>query len=704
METFIRWAKFNLVGVLGMGVQLATLAIFNRLLRGHYLLATAAALETTLLHNFLWHLRYTWRDRPGTIAWPRQLLRFHLANGLVSLAGNLAFTRLLIHRAHLPLLAANAVAIVCCSAANFLLSHRWAFAQTRTHASAALALAAVMLSAPQAHSQQATLELPPDAPLPQHPPQAAPHPAAFDDVWPTYAGLFCGAGASTSQIALKPTIGCGAGFTFFPGLPLSPKSASWPRRRTAVISPATSASTPASRSPASLLVFSRSPSSVTAVCSKQAMPSSTVLLWFYLAPTATRATSAGFASSSATTGPLPILTSTTSCFVTVGSPAKLIETTSSTARLPHPGEEPCSVHDIHVFPAFSPARLLLAARARSILRSVSVVAARTPEIIETTVTRYTRQDVLRILHLQPRQLTAWEREGLIAPVSEAQGADGHTHTSHHYTFEHLSRLRALREMRSKRLSARSIRAQVEAIERLAGMRSALSETSAVRYGARLSFRHGGALVDALTQQLHFDFATSEVRRLKVVGPGGPREQNAPDASAEAAAELQNMFIRAVQLEESPSTLDDAIRLYDAILLKKHDHAPACINLGTIFYNRRDFPSAERMYRRATEVDPAYALAFFDLGNVLDEMQRLPDAIDAYQRAIQIVPAYADAHYNLALAYERQSERRRALRHWMTYVRLDPVGPWAAHATSQSRKILAMEKLSIVSRGGRRVSA
>ena len=92
------------------------------------------------------------------------------------------------------------------------------------------------------------------------------------------------------------------------------------------------------------------------------------------------------------------------------------------------------------------------------------------------------------------------------------------------------------------------------------------------------------------------------------------------------------------------------------------------------------------------------------GNVLDEMRRLPDAIASYRRAIEIVPAYADAHYNLALAYERQGERRRALRHWMTYVRLDPVGPWAAHAIGQSRKILAMEKLAIVSRSGRRVRA
>ena len=128
--------------------------------------------------------------------------------------------------------------------------------------------------------------------------------------------------------------------------------------------------------------------------------------------------------------------------------------------------------------------------------------------------------------------------------------------------------------------------------------------------------------------------------------------------------------------------------------------PPCINLGTIHYNQREYEKAEQLYRRATEADADYALAFFDLGNVLDEMQRLPEATAAYQKAVQLVPGYADAHYNLALAYERQGEKRKALRHWMTYVRLDPVGPWACHAKAQARKILGAEKLSIVSRHGR----
>jgi hypothetical protein len=55
--------KFNAVGAMGMVVQLGLVAVFNRLMAGRYLLATALAIEITLLHNFFWHVRYTWRDR-----------------------------------------------------------------------------------------------------------------------------------------------------------------------------------------------------------------------------------------------------------------------------------------------------------------------------------------------------------------------------------------------------------------------------------------------------------------------------------------------------------------------------------------------------------------------------------------------------------------------------------------------------------------
>jgi putative flippase GtrA len=128
MNTLIRWSKFNLVGIMGMAVQLAALALINRFTSGRYLFATAAAIELTLLHNFAWHLHYTWRDRRDSSALLVQLLRFHLSNGLVSLLGNLLLMRILVEGAHLPLLASNCLAILCCSMVNFCLGEHWAFA------------------------------------------------------------------------------------------------------------------------------------------------------------------------------------------------------------------------------------------------------------------------------------------------------------------------------------------------------------------------------------------------------------------------------------------------------------------------------------------------------------------------------------------------------------------------------------------------
>ncbi len=299
---------------------------------------------------------------------------------------------------------------------------------------------------------------------------------------------------------------------------------------------------------------------------------------------------------------------------------------------------------------------------------------------DADVTRYSRQDALRILHLHIRQIQAWERAGLITQKD-------------FYAFEDLGQLRTLRDLQAKtRISAKSIRASVDAMQRVAGMSNPLLETSAVRRGSRLAFRHAGALVDPITQQLAFDFETSPDRQLRVVNSEKP-------ASSQSVIQIQEMFLRAVQLEEQSSTVAEAMAIYETILAKRPQHAPALINLGTIHYNMRHFERAETLYRRATIADPEYALAFFDLGNVLDEMQRLSEATAAYQRAIALVPHYADAHYNLALAYERQNQKRRALRHWLTYVRLDPAGPWSNHARDQARKILKSEKLSIVSRRG-----
>lgn len=127
MNPLTRFLRFNLVGLLGIVVQLTTLALLNRALPRHYLLTSTVAVELTLLHNFLWHLHFTWPQTPSPFT---ALLRFHLSSGLISLFGNLALMRLFVHSFHAPVLIANALAIGCCGIANFLLAHFWAFAKT----------------------------------------------------------------------------------------------------------------------------------------------------------------------------------------------------------------------------------------------------------------------------------------------------------------------------------------------------------------------------------------------------------------------------------------------------------------------------------------------------------------------------------------------------------------------------------------------
>jgi putative flippase GtrA len=125
MNPITRFFRFNLVGLLGIGLQLATLAMLNRAIPNHYLLTSTLAVEITLLHNFILHVHYTWPETTSPLI---ALLRFHLSNGLISLAGNIALMHLFVHSLHAPILLANTLTIAICGLANFLLAHHWAFA------------------------------------------------------------------------------------------------------------------------------------------------------------------------------------------------------------------------------------------------------------------------------------------------------------------------------------------------------------------------------------------------------------------------------------------------------------------------------------------------------------------------------------------------------------------------------------------------
>ncbi len=127
-NALVRLLKFNLVGAVGILVQLGVLHSLTSGLGVNYLPATALAVETAVLHNFIWHERFTWADRAGLPGRSLgRLLRFNLTTGAVSVVGNLGFMSLLVEQAHLPFLMANLVTISLCSLVNFVVSDRLVF-------------------------------------------------------------------------------------------------------------------------------------------------------------------------------------------------------------------------------------------------------------------------------------------------------------------------------------------------------------------------------------------------------------------------------------------------------------------------------------------------------------------------------------------------------------------------------------------------
>jgi len=128
-RTLLRWIKFNAVGAGGIVVQVAVLSVFRSRLKLDYLLATGLAVEIAVIHNFLWHERFTWADRPAT-RWVHSLFRlvkFNASNGAVSMVGNLGLMWLLVGEVKFNYVASNLIAIVLCSLVNFLLGDRFVF-------------------------------------------------------------------------------------------------------------------------------------------------------------------------------------------------------------------------------------------------------------------------------------------------------------------------------------------------------------------------------------------------------------------------------------------------------------------------------------------------------------------------------------------------------------------------------------------------
>jgi Flp pilus assembly protein TadD len=102
-------------------------------------------------------------------------------------------------------------------------------------------------------------------------------------------------------------------------------------------------------------------------------------------------------------------------------------------------------------------------------------------------------------------------------------------------------------------------------------------------------------------------------------------------------------------------------------------------LGDILSDAGRYDEAEQAYLDAAKADPS-AGNWNKLGAALLNWGKLDKAEIALDQALAVDVSLPDPHYNLGRLYAMRQDAERATAELQEYLRLAPVGPWAADAS------------------------
>jgi tetratricopeptide (TPR) repeat protein len=111
--------------------------------------------------------------------------------------------------------------------------------------------------------------------------------------------------------------------------------------------------------------------------------------------------------------------------------------------------------------------------------------------------------------------------------------------------------------------------------------------------------------------------------------------------------------------------DKAISVYKNALENDPSSAKIYYGLGAVYQNnKRDYNKAVENFRKATQFDAEYDLAYYSLGVSLTELGKFNEAIMSLEQALAVTDKrnWADANYRLSVAYNKLGNCSEALSH------------------------------------------
>ncbi len=115
-----------------------------------------------------------------------------------------------------------------------------------------------------------------------------------------------------------------------------------------------------------------------------------------------------------------------------------------------------------------------------------------------------------------------------------------------------------------------------------------------------------------------------------------------------------------------------ITLYTTTLRTDPDSYVMHLNLGTSYFQNRNFPDAEKELKQALVLKPDSVNALNALGCLYLEQERLDESARMFQSAIELKPLWTDPHYNFGRLLVKTGHRPEALEQFRTAVETGPL--------------------------------
>jgi len=208
-----------------------------------------------------------------------------------------------------------------------------------------------------------------------------------------------------------------------------------------------------------------------------------------------------------------------------------------------------------------------------------------PATKEPITDLFTRSEIARLLRLTPARLRTLDRAGIVSPSGRRRGRRA-------YTFADVIQLRTAQGLLERNVRLRDVTRAVTALRRsLPSVQRPLAELRIVSDGHTVVVHTAEGSFEPLTGQMLLDLRVETLREdvVRVLRPSAGRDR------ARTAYEL---YLQASQLDEDPATMDGAERLYRRAVELDPWLTIAYTNLGNVRFRRHDLEGAEALYRKA----------------------------------------------------------------------------------------------------------